>query len=410
MKEISVYNISNLPTCNFELFKELQQDFKVSDPLKETKLENTILTRGFKYAFVAWKDETGQRWIVDAHRRKKVLANLQNKGFTIPNIPYYLIQAKDKKEAVEEIAFVNSHYADINPNSSLFDDYGIDLGVLDIELPEFFDEEPEVMGKPGLTEDDAIPEEVEPVCKEGDIWQLGDHRLLCGDSTDAELIKSFARDVRFDQVVTDPPYNIDYEGKTKDKLKIKNDKLGDEEFYNFLLDFYKATFQVTKEGASYYVFHSDSFGHHFRRAFIESGHKLSACLIWVKNSFVLGRSDYHWRHEPILYGWKKGASHSWYSNRKQSTILEFDKPLRNDDHPTMKPVSLLVYLIYNNSKAGDIVYDPFLGSGSTLIACEKTQRNCYGIELDPKYCDVIVKRWEDFTGLKSELINPRDEN
>ena len=195
-----------------------------------------------------------------------------------------------------------------------------------------------------------------------------------------------------DMVLTDPPYNVSYSGKTKDKLTIKNDKMSDNNFYNFLFDFFTCFFEVTKEGGAFYVWHADSEGLNFRRAMIESGVLLKQCLIWVKNNMVFGRQDYHWKHEPCLYGWKPGAAHNWYADRKQTTLLNFDRPLKNIEHPTMKPIPLISYQINNSSKKNDIVADGFLGSGSTMVASHKLKRKCYGLELDPKYCKVIIDR------------------
>jgi site-specific DNA-methyltransferase (adenine-specific) len=194
-----------------------------------------------------------------------------------------------------------------------------------------------------------------------------------------------------DLVVTDPPYNVSYEGKTKDKLTIKNDKQDNEKFYKFLYDFYTNLSMFTKAGGSWYVWHADSEGENFRKAMREAGIKVRQCLVWNKNSIVFGRQDYHWKHEPCLYGWKEGT-HSWYSDRKQSTVLEFDRPTKNTEHPTMKPVPLIAYQIKNSSKQGDIVSGSFLGSGTTMVASHQLNRKCYGMELDPKYCQVIIDR------------------
>jgi DNA modification methylase len=204
-------------------------------------------------------------------------------------------------------------------------------------------------------------------------------------------------------ILTDPPYNVNYEGGTKDKLKIENDNLTETEFYNFLLDSFRNMFEVAKFGCPIYVFHADTEGLNFRNAFKSVGFKLAECLIWAKNKFVMGRQDYQWKHEPILYGWKEGAAHYFINDRSQSTVLEFDKPNKNEDHPTMKPIDLLVYLIKNSSKENQLILDLFGGSGSTLIAAEQTNRICYTMELDPKYCDVIVRRWEKLTGQKAKL-------
>ena len=259
--------------------------------------------------------------------------------------------------------------------------------------------------KEGLTDEDAVPENVEPRVKKGDLWQLGNHRLLCGDATNVDDLQILFRDKKADLYLTDPPYNVDYAGKTKDALKIQNDKFDDDNFNNFLTDAFKNSAKKIKAGGSFYIFHADSEGYNFRSACKKANFNTRQCLIWSKNSMVMGRQDYHWQHEPILYGWMEGGSHSWYSDRKQTTILNFARPTKSKEHPTIKPVDIIEYLIKNSSKQEDIILDTFLGSGSTLIACEKTNRSCYGLELDPKYCDVIIKRWEDYTGQTAKLLN-----
>jgi site-specific DNA-methyltransferase (adenine-specific) len=195
---------------------------------------------------------------------------------------------------------------------------------------------------------------------------------------------------------------VDYEGATKDKLKIVNDSMSDDKFLQFLTDAFVRMNEYSKKGAAIYVFHADSEGYNFRVAFKHAGYTLRQCLVWAKNTLVLGRQDYQWKHEPILYGWKDGASHAWYGDRKQTTLINYDKPSRNADHPTMKPVGLCAYFIQNSSKEGDIVLDLFGGSGSTLIACEQSRRSCYTMEMDPKYCDVIVRRFEEQTEQKAK--------
>jgi site-specific DNA-methyltransferase (adenine-specific) len=250
----------------------------------------------------------------------------------------------------------------------------------------------------GLTDQDAVPEtKLNAKSKLGDIWLLGKHKLMCGDSTTQDVLKLF-KEQKADLYLTDPPYNVNYEGKTKDKLTIKNDKQDDETFKLFLTDAFTNAFNVLKLGASFYIWHSDSEGLVFRKSLIDSGFKLRQTLIWAKNSMVMGRQDYHWQHEPCLYGWKEGSSHSWYSDRKQTTLLNFDRPTASKLHPTMKPVELMSYLIKNSSKQEDIIFDSFLGSGTTIISCEILQRICYGLEFDPIYCDVIIDRWQQFTG------------
>ena len=213
------------------------------------------------------------------------------------------------------------------------------------------------------------------------------------------------QDEKANLVITDPPYNVNYEGTAG---KIKNDNMADEKFYNFLLDAFKNTEAVMANDASIYVFHADTEGLNFRRAFKDAGFYLSGTCIWKKQSLVLGRSPYQWQHEPILFGWKKGGKHQWYTGRKETTIWEYDKPKKNSDHPTMKPIPLLAYPIQNSSMSNCIVLDPFGGSGSTLIACQQTDRICRTIELDEKFCDVIVKRYIEFVGSDDDVKVIRD--
>lgn len=278
----------------------------------------------------------------------------------------------------------------------------------DITLTGFTQEEMDAL-KPievteGLTDEDATPEVPEkPVTRLGDVWLLGKHRLMCGDSTSIEALETLCSGQLVDMWLTDPPYNVAYEGKTKDALTIKNDSMGDSEFRQFLRDCYVAADAVMKPGAVFYIWHADSEGYNFRGAANDAGWKVRQCLVWKKQTMVMGRQDYHWKHEPCLYGWKDGAGHLWASDRKQTTILEFDRPSRNGEHPTMKPVALFEYQMLNNTKGGDIVLDSFGGSGTTLVAAEKNGRIARLMELDPKYCDVIVKRWQDFTGKKATL-------
>ena len=231
--------------------------------------------------------------------------------------------------------------------------------------------------------------------KAGDVWVLGNHRLVCGDSTKPETYELLMEGKKANLVVTDPPYNVNYEGSAG---KIKNDNMANDKFYQFLFDAYSCMYQAMADDASIYVFHADTEGLNFRRAFAEAGFYLSGTCIWKKQSLVLGRSPYQWQHEPCLFGWKKSGKHQWYSGRKETTIWEFDKPKKNGDHPTMKPVPLIAYPIKNSSMTNCIVLDPICGSGSTLIACEQTGRYCRTIELDEKFCDVIVKRYIEQVG------------
>jgi site-specific DNA-methyltransferase (adenine-specific) len=247
----------------------------------------------------------------------------------------------------------------------------------------------------GETDPDAVPEAPEePISKRGEVYRLGSHLLMCGDATSAEDVSKLMGEARADLALNDAPYNVAYQGGNG--LTIQNDDMGDGQFREFLRAAYQNNADFMKPGAAFYFFHSDSESYNFRGACRDVNLPVHETLYWVKNSLVLGRLDYHYRSEPILYGWKPGAAHSWYSDRCQTNILEFNKPKQNDVHPTMKPVEMLVYLVKNSSERGEIVLDTFGGSGSTLIACEQTGRVCRTMELDPKYCDVIRRRWAEF--------------
>lgn len=283
------------------------------------------------------------------------------------------------------------------------DDFDLSLtGFDETELAGFFD-----------TADDAKDDDFDvdtelgkpPVTKTGDLWMLGNHRLLCGDSTKEESYTLLMNGKKANLVVTDPPYNVNYQGTAG---KIKNDNLENDKFYQFLFDAFACMEKAMADDASIYVFHADTEGLNFRKAFSDAGFYLSGTCIWKKQSLVLGRSPYQWQHEPCLFGWKKNGKYQWYSDRKQTTIWEFDKPKKNSDHPTMKPVPLIVYPIKNSSMSNCIVLDPFGGSGSTLIACEQTNRICHTIELDEKYCDVIVKRYIEQVGSSETVSVVRD--
>ena len=277
---------------------------------------------------------------------------------------------------------------------------GLDLSAFDFDFGVLPSEEAETV------EDNPpeLDEEAEPITKRGDIWLLGRHRLMCEDSTSLTDVQQLMGGRQADMLLTDPPYGVDYVGKTKDSLKIKNDAKSDDDFIAFLRDAFAAADSAMKPGAVFYIWHADSKAYVFRMACQMAGWEVRQVLIWVKNTMVLGRQDYQWRHEPCLYGWKGGAGHLWASDRKQTTVLNFDRPTRNAEHPTMKPVKLFDYQIKNNTKGGDIVLDLFGGSGTALIACEQNGRANYTMELDPKYCDVIVKRWEALTGSKAVLL------
>ena len=312
---------------------------------------------------------------------------------------------------------------------------GKELSEIDMDMSVFGFDAVEFEEFSEVCEDEIpdVDEEGDPITKLGDIWQLGRHRLMCGDSTSVESIAVLMDGALADMILTDPPYNVAYEGRTKDKLAIMNDNMGDESFRAFLQDAFCAGDSALKKGGAFYIWHADSEGFNFRYACKAVGWEVRQCLIWNKNTLVLGRQDYQWKHEPCLYGWKSGASHYFVKNRKlttvlndgvdidvmtsdelrqlireitePSTVINENKPTRNGEHPTMKPVGLLSRQIRNSSRIGEKVLDLFGGSGSTLVACEQLDRVCYTMELDPKYCDVIIKRWETLTGEKAVKIN-----
>lgn len=285
------------------------------------------------------------------------------------------------------------------------DEWGLD----DIEFPK---EDNEGAKEDEFTDEDAANAPTR--CTPGDIWRLGDHLLMCGDSTQkGDVFALVGAEGIVDLFLTDPPYNVAYQGGTADKLTIKNDSMEDAAFRGFLTDAFLAADVVMKKGAAFYIWHADSEGLNFRMAVRNAEWELKQTLIWNKNSLVLGRQDYQWKHEPCLYGWKSGAGHAWFSDRKQTTVIDFDRPQVNAEHPTMKPVGLFGYLIENSTKAGDLVLDLFGGSGTSIIACEQLGRKCCMMELDPHYCDVILARWEKMTEqtatLKCNVNNPTNE-
>lgn len=278
---------------------------------------------------------------------------------------------------------------------------GLDLSVFDFEWD--FIEDPTESAE--ITEDEApeVDKTNDPISKFGQIWKLGRHRLMCGDSTSEENVKALLGGAKADLLLTDPPYGVDYTGKTKDALKIQNDAKTDEEMIEFLSSAFRVADAVMKPGAVFYIWYAGMKEHAFDKACQLTGWEVRQILIWAKNTMVMGRQDYQWKHEPCIYGWKGGAGHLWASDRKQTTILEFDRPTSNKEHPTMKPITLFDYQIQNNTKGGDIVLDLFGGSGTTIMACEQNGRNACVMEYDPKYVDVIIKRWENFTGEKAVL-------
>ncbi len=376
-----------------------RKDLKPEDE-EYQKIKRSINEFGYVAPIIVNKDFT----VIGGHQRLKVLKELEYK-----EIECVIVDLDKTKEKALNIALnkISGEWDNDKLEELLAElkETDIDMDITGFSFDEVDDMLKDITGS---KEDDfdiaqALDEIEEPISKLGDVWILGRHRLMCGNSTQKEDVLRLMNKQDADMLLTDPPYNVDYEGKTSAALKIENDNMSETEFYNLLVDAFMNMFESVKYGGSIYVFHADTEGLNFRKAFKTVGFKLAQCLVWVKNSFVMGRQDYQWRHEPILYGWKEGAGHYFVDNRKQSTVLEFDRPTRNVEHPTMKPIDLLVYLIKNSSKENDIILDLFGGSGSTLIAAEQVNRKCYMMELDPKYCDVIIKRWENLTGKKAIL-------
>ncbi len=348
---------------------------------------------------VIWNKTTGR--VVGGHQRLKVLASM---GRT--EVECVVVELDEEKEKALNVA-LNKISGDWDKEKLAVLMTDLDAADFDVSLTGFDAAEIDDLFKDtlrdGVEDDDFdVDEELQnpPITMQGDVWILGRHRLVCGDSTKKETFDKLMEDKKANLVVTDPPYNVDYEGSAG---KIKNDNMANDTFYQFLLDAFKNTEDALAKDGSIYVFHADTEGLNFRRAFEEAGFYLSGTCIWKKQSLVLGRSPYQWKHEPILFGWKKKGRHRWYSDRKQSTIWEFDKPKRNADHPTMKPITLIAYPIMNSSLTNSIVLDPFGGSGSTLIASEQTDRICYMIELDEKFCDVIAKRYIEQVGTDEDV-------
>jgi site-specific DNA-methyltransferase (adenine-specific) len=367
------------------------------------KVAASIKEFGFKVPIVIDKENV----IVTGHTRLKAANKLG-----IDTVP--CVVADDLSEAqikafriadnrVSEEAEWDFELLEVELESLAELDFNIDeIGFDEKEIKEIMRDEKEVI------EDDFDEEPPEnPVSKRGDIWLLGRHRLMCGDST-SDDVDVLMDGQKADMLLTDPPYNVSYEGKTKEALKIKNDEMECEEFRLFLKNAFEKADEWLKNGAVFYVWHADSEGYNFRGACKDVGWKVRQCLIWNKSSLVMGRQDYHWKHEPCLYGWKEGASHLWASDRKQTTVLNFERPSRSAEHPTMKPIALFDYQIQNNTKGEDVVLDLFLGSGTTILACEQNGRKAYGLELDEKYVDVIVKRYANFKESTEDIKLLRD--
>ena len=396
--KIEKKNITDLIPAKYNPRKDLKPGDEEYESLKRS-IEN------FGYvAPIIWNKTTGH--IVGGHQRLKVLLAM---GET--EVDCVVIEKSEAEEKLLNVA-LNKISGDWDNDrlALLFAD--LDKQACDVTLTGFDLAEIDNLFKPALKDqikDDEFDVDAElqkpTFTKAGDVWTLGRHRLICGDSTKSETIETLMNGIKANLVITDPPYNVNYEGTAG---KIKNDNMADDAFYNFLLDSFKNAINVMADDASIYVFHADTEGLNFRKAFADAGFYLSGCCIWKKQSLVLGRSPYQWQHEPVLFGWKKKGKHQWYTGRKESTIWEFDKPKKNGDHPTMKPIPLLAYPIMNSSLTNGVVLDIFGGSGSTLIACEQSDRICYTVELDEKFCDVIVNRFIEQVGSTENVTVQRN--
>ena len=385
--EIKELSLKELKPAAYNPRKKLKKGDKEYEKIKQS-----LLKFGYVDPIIVNKDMT----VIGGHQRLTVLKDLdyETAKCVIVDLP-----KEDEKALNIALNKITGQWDEALLADLLLDlqesDFNLDL--TGFEPPEIDDILSNVHDKE-LSEDEFdVEEELKKptVSRHGDIWQLGKHRVICGDSTKAETYKQLLDDRKANLVVTDPPYNVDVEETAG---KILNDNMSDGDFYQFLLSMFTQVENHMEDDASIYVFHADTEGLNFRKAFKDAGFYLSGCCIWKKNSLVLGRSPYQWQHEPCLYGWKKKGKHQWFSDRKQTTIWEYDRPKSSKDHPTMKPIQLMAYPIQNSSMRGTIVLDPFLGSGSTLIAADQTGRVCYGIELDEKFVDVIVKRYIEVTG------------
>lgn len=385
----------NIKYLDIDELKPYENNPRFNDEAVEM-VKNSIKEFGFKVPIIIDKDNV----IIAGHTRLKAA-----KEVGLLKIP--TIKADDlTEEQAKAFRIVDNKVSEIAEwNFDLLESELFELEEINFDMDRFGFEDIDVRSyEIEEDEDFEIKPPEEPRTKIGDIYKLGRHFLMCGDSTKEEDVLRLTNGNVMDILITDPPYNVDYEGKTEDALKIQNDKMKDDDFREFLKDAFKAADAVLKSGGVFYIWHADSEGYAFRGACNDVGWQIRQCLVWNKNSMVMGRQDYHWKHEPCLYGWKDGAAHLWASDRRQTTILDFDRPNRNAEHPTMKPVKLFDYQIQNNTNPGDKVLDLFGGSGTTLIACEQNDRESYLMELDPKYCDVIINRWENLTGETAKKI------
>ena len=399
---IEISNPSNLPLIDYRTVKPLQGDLKDLTEANYTKLKNVLIKRGFKVPLFLWFEPkadpgeednvvSGTHWLMDGHQRQRVMIKENIQPY---EVPYILIEAATELEAKAQLLEISSQYGSITQEG--LDKFAADLPEADL-ADLYFDRLVDFSRGDDDTEEDEPPEvddTVTPESKTGDIFILGKHRLMCGDATDFGSVTDLMDGQTGDMVFTDPPYGVEYVGKTKEAMTISNDN-NSEAWAKALPNF----IAVTKPGAAFYV--CVPAGNNFKDFMIpfEEYCYQSSTIIWVKNSLVMGHGDYHYQHEPILYGWNKEGSHHFYGDRKQTTVWNIDRPSASREHPTMKPIALVAKAITNSSKEGDIILDLFSGSGSGsgMIACEQLGRIYYGMEIDPKYCDVIRKRYHLYT-------------
>ena len=388
----------NIVMMKISDIKEYENNPRKNDQAVEA-VASSIRSFGFKVPIIIDSNNV----IIAGHTRLKASKKL---GYT--EVPC-LIASDLTSEQVKAFRLADNKVSELAEWD--LDKLSEELSFIEMDMEQFGFEDLEEELERDVLEDEFDENEelpITPYAKKGDIFLLGNHRLMCGDSTIADDVAKLTDGKQMDMIFTDPPYNVDYEGSTG--MKIQNDKQKDEDFYNFLSSAFINMANSVKPGGAIYCCHADTEGLNFRTAFKNAGFKLAECLIWVKNSLVLGRQDYHWRHEPILYGWREGGAHYFVDDRTQDTIWEYNKPKANNLHPTMKPLELVGKAIKNSSRKGELILDLFGGSGSSLIASEQIERSAYLMELDERYVDVIVKRYLKFVQTYDNCYLLRDGN